>query len=75
MRQFVEMRREALVASDYTAGCPVLAASLGSGVDEQRLASPAAEIFTRRREASKQAHLRPFTRQPTDQSEEPEKAA
>jgi len=58
LRKFVEMWREALVASDYTAGCPVLAASLGSGADEQRLASLAAEIFTRWREASKEAYLR-----------------
>ncbi len=58
LRQFVDMWREALIASDYTAGCPVLAAAIGSGHDEQQLASLAGDIFARWREASKQAYTR-----------------
>ena len=58
LRQFADMWREALVASDYTAGCPVLAAAIGSGVDEQQLASLASEILSRWRESAKQAYLR-----------------
>lgn len=58
LRQFADMWREALTASDYTAGCPVLAAAIGSGRDEQQLASLAADIFTRWREASTQAYVR-----------------
>lgn len=58
LRQFADMWREALVASDYTAGCPVLAAAIGSGVDEQQLASLASEILSRWRESAKQAYIR-----------------
>lgn len=58
LRQFAQMWREALIASDYTAGCPVLAAAIGSGQDEQQLASLAGEIFARWREASTQAYIR-----------------
>jgi TetR/AcrR family transcriptional repressor of lmrAB and yxaGH operons len=56
--QFAQMWREALIASDYSAGCPVLAAAIGSGQDEQQLASLASEIFTRWRTASAQAYVR-----------------
>lgn len=58
LRQFVDMWRDALTASDYTAGCPVLAAAIGSGQDEQQLASLASEIFSRWRDASTQAYIR-----------------
>jgi TetR/AcrR family transcriptional repressor of lmrAB and yxaGH operons len=58
LRQFVEMWRDALTASDYTAGCPVLAAAIGSGQDEQQLAALAADIFSRWRDATKQAYIR-----------------
>jgi AcrR family transcriptional regulator len=58
LRQFADMWREALTASDYSAGCPVLAAAIGSGQDEQQLASLASDIFTRWRTASTQAYLR-----------------
>ena len=58
LHQFVDMWRAALIDSDYTAGCPVLAAAIGSGQDEQQLASLAAAIFARWREAAKQAYLR-----------------
>ena len=57
LRRFVELWENALVTSDYTAGCPVLAAAVGSG-EEQQLTAVAGEIFSRWREASKQAYLR-----------------
>ncbi|MGI9124759.1 MAG: TetR/AcrR family transcriptional regulator [Mycobacterium sp.] len=56
--QFVDMWRQALIESDYTAGCPVLAAAIGSGQDEQQLASLAAEIFSRWRDATRAAFAR-----------------
>lgn len=56
--QFVAMWSEALIGSDYTAGCPVLAAAIGSGRDEQQLTSLASTIFGRWREAAKQAYVR-----------------
>lgn len=52
------MWSEALIGSDYTAGCPVLAAAIGSGQDEQQLTALAGEIFSRWREAAKQAYVR-----------------
>ena len=58
LHQFVDMWRDALIASDYTAGCPVLAAAIGSGDDEQQLASLASDIFARWRDAAKQAYVR-----------------
>lgn len=58
LRQFAGMWRDALVASDYTAGSPVLAAAVGSGHDEQELTPVAADIFRRWREASIEAFIR-----------------
>lgn len=58
LRQFVEMWQEALIESDYKAGCPVLAGAVGSGQDEQQLSTLAGDIFSRWREASKQAYVR-----------------
>ena len=58
LRQFVGLWRDALIASDYTAGSPVLAAAVGSGPDEQQLTSVAADIFARWREAATHAFLR-----------------
>ncbi len=58
LRLFVEFWEQCLVDSDYNAGCPVLAAAVGSGADEQQLTSVAADIFGRWREASRQAYLR-----------------
>lgn len=58
VRQFAEMWREALIASDFTAGCPVLAAAIGSGRDEQQLAALASDIFSRWRDSSTQAYIR-----------------
>lgn len=58
LRRFVQLWEDALTESDYTAGCPVLAAAVGSGEDEHQLTAVAAEIFSRWREASKQAYVR-----------------
>ncbi|WP_431234663.1 TetR/AcrR family transcriptional regulator [Mycolicibacterium psychrotolerans] len=58
LRRYVQLWEDALITSDYTAGCPVLAAAIGSGEDEQQLTAVAGEIFSRWREASKQAYLR-----------------
>lgn len=58
LRQFVQLWEDALTSSDYSAGCPVLAAAVGSGEDEQQLTSVAGDIFSRWREASKQTYIR-----------------
>lgn len=58
LRRFVQLWEDALTASDYSAGCPVLAAAVGSGEDEQQLTAVAGDIFSRWREASKQAYIR-----------------
>ena len=56
LRQFVELWREKLISSDYTAGCPVLAAAVDSGPDE--LSSVASDIFRRWSDASRTAFVR-----------------
>lgn len=58
LHQFVDMWQQALLDSDYTAGCPVLAAAIGSGHDEQQLTTLASEIFNRWRAAARDAYLR-----------------
>lgn len=58
LRRFVQLWEDALTESDYTAGCPVLAAAVGSGEDEHQLTAVAADIFSRWRDASKQAYVR-----------------
>jgi AcrR family transcriptional regulator len=58
LHRFVQLWENALLTSDYTAGCPVLAAAVGSGEDEQQLTSVAAEIFSRWRDAAKECYLR-----------------
>ena len=58
LRRLAAMWRSALVDSGFTAGSPVLAAAVGSGADEQQLASVAAGIFRQWSEASQQAFLR-----------------
>jgi len=69
LRRFVQVWEESLTESNFTAGCPVLAAAIGSGDDEQQqLTSVAGDIFTRWRAASKQAFMR-------DGFEAPEAAA
>lgn len=58
LHRFVQLWENALLTSDYTAGCPVLAAAVGSGEDEHQLTSVAAEIFSRWRDAAKACYLR-----------------
>ena len=58
LRQFAGMWRDALAASDYTAGSPVLAAATGAGPDERRLAVLAADILRRWRDAAAEAFHR-----------------
>ena len=58
LRLFVQFWAECLIESDYQAGCPVLAAAVGSGDDEQQLSASAGDIFSRWREATRQAYLR-----------------
>lgn len=58
LRRLAAMWRAALIDSDFTAGSPVLAAAVGSGTDEQQLASVAADIFGQWRESSREAFMR-----------------
>lgn len=51
LRQFVEFWERVLADSDFNAGCPVVAAAIGSGDDEVRLADEASQIFARWRAA------------------------
>lgn len=55
---FVQLWEKSLTESDYTAGCPVLAAAVGSGEDEQQLTALAGSIFSRWRQATKRAYVR-----------------
>lgn len=57
LRRFVALWRGALIASDYAAGSPMLAAAMGSGPDEQQLISVATDIFNRWQEAAMRAFL------------------
>ena len=41
VRQFVDFWEELLAESDFTAGCPVVAAAIGSAEDEPQLTSVA----------------------------------
>lgn len=58
LRRLAAMWRDALVDSGFTAGSPVLAAALGSGADEQQLASVAADIFRQWRDSAQEAFRR-----------------
>ena len=58
LRQFVELWEDALTDSEFSAGCPVLAAAVGSGEDEQQLAAEAGEIFRRWRQAAAETFAR-----------------
>lgn len=51
VRTFVEFWERMLADSDFTAGCPVVAAAIGPLDDELRLAEVAGEIFDRWRAA------------------------
>lgn len=54
--QFVRLWEKSLVDSDYTAGCPVLAAAVGCSEDEQQLTALAGEIFNRWQDATTRAY-------------------
>lgn len=51
VRKFVDFWEELLVASDFTAGCPVVAAAIGSAEAEPQLTTVAGNIFCRWRDA------------------------
>jgi len=51
VRKFVEFWEGLLVESDFTAGCPVVAAAIGSADDEPQLSTVAGNIFRRWRDA------------------------
>jgi TetR/AcrR family transcriptional repressor of lmrAB and yxaGH operons len=51
LRQFVEFWARVLAESDFNAGCPVVAAAIGSANDEVSLAAEAARIFAHWRTA------------------------
>jgi TetR/AcrR family transcriptional repressor of lmrAB and yxaGH operons len=51
LRQFVDFWERVLAESDFHAGCPVVAAAIGSGDDEVRLSTEAARIFAHWRTA------------------------
>lgn len=54
VRQFVAFWERALSGSDYTAGCPVMAAAISATEDDSILAVAAGEIFARWRDALSQ---------------------
>lgn len=51
LRRFVEYWEHLLADSDFDAGCPVVAAAIGSADDEPQLAAEAGQIFSRWRTA------------------------
>ena len=51
LRQFVDFWERVLAESDFHAGCPVVAAAIGSADDEVRLSAEAARIFAHWRTA------------------------
>lgn len=55
--QFVEFWEQLLVDSDFTAGCPVVAAAIASTADELRLTSVAGAIFSHWRDALTRAFV------------------
>ena len=57
VRQFVEFWEELLAESDFTAGCPVVAAAIGSADDEPQLTSVAGSIFSHWRDALTRAFV------------------
>jgi TetR/AcrR family transcriptional repressor of lmrAB and yxaGH operons len=68
VRHFVEFWEELLVESDFTAGCPVAAAAIGSADDEPQLTTVAGAIFRHWREALTRAFV-------ADGFEEPDAAS
>jgi AcrR family transcriptional regulator len=57
LRQFVDLWEGVLRESDFTAGCPVLAAAISCPDDEPRLAADAAKIFEHWRRALTRAFI------------------
>jgi TetR/AcrR family transcriptional repressor of lmrAB and yxaGH operons len=57
VRQFVEFWDDLLIESDFTAGCPVVAAAIGSADDEPQLSTVAGSIFRRWRDALTRAFV------------------
>jgi hypothetical protein len=57
VRQFVAFWEDLLVESDFTAGCPVVAAAIGSADDEPQLTTVAGAIFRRWRDALTRAFV------------------
>lgn len=58
LHEFVDMWSDVLSGSDFTAGNPVLAASIGWSQEEPELALVAAGIFRRWRDAARQTYIR-----------------
>jgi TetR/AcrR family transcriptional repressor of lmrAB and yxaGH operons len=57
VRRFVEFWQHLLAESDFNAGCPVVAAAIGSADDEPRLTTEAGRIFDRWRTALSRAFV------------------
>lgn len=57
VRQFVEFWERLLVESDFTAGCPVVAAAIGSTEEEPALTTVAGSIFSHWRDALTRAFV------------------
>jgi AcrR family transcriptional regulator len=57
LRQFVEFWERVLADSDFNAGCPVVAAAIGSAEDDVLLAAEAGKIFAHWRTALTQAFV------------------
>jgi len=57
MRKFVEFWERTLADSKFTAGCPVVAAAIGSADDEPQLTAVAGQIFSRWRVALTRAFV------------------
>jgi TetR/AcrR family transcriptional regulator, lmrAB and yxaGH operons repressor len=57
VRKFVGFWGQLLAESDFTAGCPVVAAAIASAHDERQLTAVAGEIFSRWRDALTRAFV------------------
>jgi AcrR family transcriptional regulator len=57
VRQFVEFWERTLADSDFAAGCPVVAAAIGSADDDPALSAIAGDIFRRWRDALTRAFV------------------
>jgi AcrR family transcriptional regulator len=57
VRQFVEFWEELLTESSFAAGCPVVAAAIGSAEEEPHLTTVAGNIFSHWRDALTQAFV------------------